>query len=57
MRDLKDLTTKPSHYTEKKAETKRGKMMVQDKKAPDFSPRCLFLSHAHEVCWRAVPYS
>lgn len=27
MRDLKDLTTKPSHYTEKKAETKRGKMM------------------------------
>lgn len=41
-RELKDLTTEPSQYTGKKADTKRGKMMIQDKKSPDSHPDASF---------------
>lgn len=44
-RDLRDLPIEPSCYTDKKAETKRGKRMIQDNKG------CLFLSN---ISWQAV---
>lgn len=45
------------HYTDKKAEAKKGKMMIQDNKVCQLPPRCLFLSNTSYISWQAVDHN